>query len=314
MSWLSDRITVFIRRVLPERQRLARIWAMYPAGLLDRYLVTGYQNPRINVASILVRHALIRRLFGSDDPQLEELMDAEVRFAVDLNEVLRRRAAELHVRMGSYVNPLKQARVARVDRAIAGRQREYERRWAATLRSRDARPLRVLEIACGSANDYRSWVATGIARFLDYSGIDLNPRNVANARRRFPAVDFRVADLLDLPFPDALFDIVVGSEIFEHLSLEALGVALAEVRRVGRDELIFAFFDMTDDPADVERTFGLYQRNLLSQARFAERLEPDFATVSAIRVTRMLRERYAYGHSYNPRSWVVVAQREPVGP
>jgi hypothetical protein len=37
----------FARRLLPERLLLAGIWRAYPAEALDRYLVAGYQNPRI---------------------------------------------------------------------------------------------------------------------------------------------------------------------------------------------------------------------------------------------------------------------------
>jgi hypothetical protein len=84
------------RRLLPERLLLAGIWRAYPAEALDRYLVAGYQNPRINLQSVLMRHALIRALFGTR-PWLEALMVEEIRFAIELNDVVRRRAAELGV-------------------------------------------------------------------------------------------------------------------------------------------------------------------------------------------------------------------------
>lgn len=113
------------------RARLARFlheqtWSLGDADMLDRYLVSGYQNPRINVQSILIRHFLISKLFGSD---LEQVAQDEVRFAVMLNELLRQRALALRVTMGSFLNPAKHAGVQRVDTVIAERQMEFEERW-----------------------------------------------------------------------------------------------------------------------------------------------------------------------------------------
>ena len=115
--------------------------------MLDVYLVSGYQNPRINVQSILVRHFLTRRLFGDD---FDELMDEEIRFALSLNEILRLRAVELGVKMGSFTDPVKHAGVKRVDQAIEGRDREFIDRWRAAFADRQAVPVSVLEFACGS--------------------------------------------------------------------------------------------------------------------------------------------------------------------
>ena len=54
-----------LRPGLASEERLLRwSWASHPADSLDAYLVVGWQNPRINVQSILIRHELIRRLFG----------------------------------------------------------------------------------------------------------------------------------------------------------------------------------------------------------------------------------------------------------
>jgi len=187
-------------RKLPFGARLARFlheqtWSLGDADMLDRYLVSGYQNPRINVQSILIRHFLISKLFGSD---LEQVAQDEVRFAVMLNELLRQRALALRVTMGSFLNPAKHAGVQRVDTVIAERQMEFEERWQAELANRTIEPIRVLEFACGSANDFRAFVSYGLAGHLDYTGVDLTPKNIENALRRFPHAQFEVGNILDL--------------------------------------------------------------------------------------------------------------------
>ncbi len=224
-----------------ERFLLERTWSSGSAAMLDRYLVAGYQNPRLNLQSIALRHVLLSRLFGAE---FESIMDAEIRFAIGLNESLRARAAELGVTMGSYRNPIKQAAVRRVDAAIADRQMQLVDRWRSTLEGRSIEPLAVLELACGSANDYRAFAESGLARHLDYIGVDLSPKNVANARRRFPGASFEVGNILELPYPDGAFDEVIASDIFEHLSSEAMEAALEEAMRLARHGLILTFFNM----------------------------------------------------------------------
>jgi ubiquinone/menaquinone biosynthesis C-methylase UbiE len=295
------------RRIVPERVRLARAWAQHPPELLDSYLVSGYQNPRINVQSILARHAIARRVLGPGVDDLEELMDEEIRFAVELNETLRVRAQELGVQISSFLDPQKHARVLEVDRTIEHREREFEARWASVLASREAPRIRVVELASGSANDYRAWADYGLAAFLDYSGVDLNPSNVDNARRRYPSVDFRVGSVMELPFPNASADLVVAADIFEHLSLASMEHALSESIRVARDGLVLTFFNMAEIPEHAERPKRMYQWNRLSRTRLEERLREAFPFVRVTAIAPWLRDSYGYAHSYNPRAYTIIA-------
>src|ERR1700759_3721973 len=63
-----------------EEAKLRGVWAGYRQDMLERYLVSGYQDPRINAQSILARHTLVRALFGDD---FEPLMREELAFAVE---------------------------------------------------------------------------------------------------------------------------------------------------------------------------------------------------------------------------------------
>ena len=289
-----------------ERFLLERTWSSGSAAMLDRYLVAGYQNPRLNLQSIALRHVLVSRLFGAE---FESIMDEEIRFAIGLNESLRARAAELGVKMGSYRNPIKQAAVRRVDAAIADRQMQLVDGWRSTLEGRSIEPLAVLELACGSANDYRAFAESGLARHLDYIGVDLSAKNVANARRRFPGATFEVGNILELPYPDGAFDEVIASDIFEHLSPEAMEAALQEAMRLARHGLILTFFNMADAPDHEIQRRRAYHWNRLSRPRIEARLRESFASVSAIPIARLLRDRYGYAHSYNRHAWTILARR-----
>ena len=289
------------RRYLSERA-----WAYQSSEILDAYLVSGYQNPRINIQSMLVRHFLTRRLFGD---AFDELIDEEIRFALGLNETLRLRALELGVAMGSFTDPLKLAEVRRVDESIAGREAEFVGRWHSALAGRQAASISVLEFACGSANDYRVFAECGIDRFLDYRGVDLTARNIDNARRRFPDVDFVVGDVTNLPYPDDSFDYVLASDLFEHLSPDGLTHALDEAGRLARHGVVLTFFRMSDIPDHIVRPRDAYYVNRLSRACVEARLRDPFPSITATRIASWLADGYGDLHHYNRNAWTIVAER-----
>jgi len=288
-----------------ERFLLERTWTARSAEMLDRYLVSGYQNPRINVQSILLRHFLIARIGGTGS---DDLAEGELRLAVELNEVLRLRAAELGVTMGSFLNPAKQAAVRRADESIADREHAFAERWMEALGGIRAKPISVLELACGSANDYRAFVEFGLASHLDYRGIDLTEKNVMNARRRFPDVPFEVGDVRSLRYGDREFDYVIASDVFEHLSLDGMELALDEAMRVTRRGLALTFFNMGEAPHHEVRPTRLYHWNRLSRPRIEERVRAQFESVRVVPVAAWLRERYGYAHSYNRHAYSLFAE------
>jgi SAM-dependent methyltransferase len=288
-----------------ERFLLERTWNARSAAMLDRYLVSGYQNPRINLQSILLRHFLIERAVGSG---FEELKAGEVAMAVELNEVLRLRAAELGVKMGSYLNPSKQAAVLRVDESIADREGEFADRWRQALPPAGQGRLRIIELACGSANDYRAFVECGLAAHLEYRGIDLTEKNVENARRRFPGVAFEVGDVRDVKHPDGACDYVIASDVFEHLSLEGMERALGEAMRLATRGLALTYFNMSESADHEDRPTKLYHWNRLSRPRIEARLRERFPSVRVVAIGPWLREECGYAHSYNPHAYSIFAE------
>ena len=279
------------------------------ADILDRYLVSGYQNPRLNVQSILVRHVLLADIVGD---RARPGMEDEIRFAIDLNETLRLRAAELGVTMGTFRDPEKLAAVERVSEAVAGKDRAFVDRWRDEVEAVPPAPDPVLEFACGSANNYRTIAECGLGRCLCYVEIDLNPLNIANARRRHPEARFEVDDILALRFEDQSFDHVVAADIFEHLSPDAFERAIDEAGRLARRALIFTFFNMADAPEHVIHKGSSYYRNMLSAGRIEEHVRAlGFDTVLRLPIARWLETSYGYPHSYNPHAWTIIAERQP---
>ncbi|HEX5038723.1 MAG TPA: class I SAM-dependent methyltransferase [Candidatus Limnocylindria bacterium] len=317
MTWVEKqlrrqarRMVTWIAAALPrtsrvERFLLQRWWNLAPADMLDSYLVSGYQNPRINIQSILQCHFLLRRLFGTE---FDGVMAEELRFAVDMNERLRLRAVELGVAMGAYLDRTRAAEVRRVEEAIRGRQTEFVDRWRSLLGGSRAGPISVLELACGSANDYRAFVECGLAAFLDYRGIDLTAKNVENARRRFPGVRFEVGDVRQVVAPDASVDYVVASDIFEHLAPTTREAALGEAIRIARRGLAFTFFNMDEIPDHEIRPRGIYYWNRLSRGRIEERIRARFSDVEVVPIGRWLGAELGYRHTYNPKAYSIFAE------
>jgi ubiquinone/menaquinone biosynthesis C-methylase UbiE len=305
-----------LRAIRPGPATEARLlrwsWVTRDAERLDEYLVIGWQNPRINIQSILIRHALLRRLFVG---AFEDVMAAELRFAVELNEVLRLESVRTNTPINSFLDAERQARIREVSAVIADREHEFEQRWRALLVERvgQAAPspakLSVLELACGSANDYRAFADFGLTPFLDYLGIDLNPKNIANARRRFPDVRFEVGNAMDTKQADGSFDVVIASDLFEHLSIPVAARVLAEAGRVARHAVVLSFFNMAEIPEDADLPVAAYHWNRLSRAKYEAALAGTFGTVSVTPIAEWLKRDFGYGHTYNPPAYTMVAER-----
>jgi SAM-dependent methyltransferase len=292
------------RRLRAEETKLKKTWAGYNTENFDVYLVTGYQDPRINAQSILARHLLVRALFGSE---FDDLMREELAHAVVLNEAIRVRAAQLGITL-DISGPDALANKARVAEVIADRVTIFGERWRAALASRTAPPLSVLEFACGSANDYRGFADYGLARFLDYTGIDLNDTNIANAKRMFPDISFRVDSILSLPEADHSVDYVIGFDILEHLSPLAKRTAMDAAVRICRRGMYFAFFRMEEIPDDIVTPVRNYHSSTLSAPRMREYMGERFRSARLIQIEELLSSDFGADHTYNPRAVSLVAE------
>ena len=169
--------------------------------------------------------------------------------------------------------------------------------------------LSVLEAACGSANDYRFFVETGLARLIRYSGFDLCSRNISNARALFPNVEFREGNIFEIDAPDRSFDLCVAQDLFEHLSIAGMEQAVHEICRVAARGLCLGFFQMDERPEHVVRPVDDYHWNLLSMARMRELFAAEGFTSRVIHHTTFLRQRFGCEHTHNPNAYTFFSWR-----
>ncbi len=337
-------------RLHRELVNLAHSWMQHDSDTLRDYLVSGVEDPRLNVQSILLRHFLLVILFRT---RFENVMEAELRFATVMNWALATleqvagpedlRAIQHALETGAddaeglavpkFVTMTFQGLPAApdgvpvpnyleewLDRAGQGSEvgalddavlSTFERAWAAALAKEGRAGLSVLELACGSANDYRFFERFGLARLIDYTGMDLCEKNIANARAMFPAARFESGNALEIAAPDAACDCCIAQDLFEHLSLDALERALDEVCRVTRRSVCLGFFNLHEGAEHIEQPLDRYHWNRLSVARLREGLHRRGFQVQIVHVETFLKWRLGCPQTHNPNAYTLFGERIP---
>jgi SAM-dependent methyltransferase len=164
-------------------------------------------------------------------------------------------------------------------------------------------PLSVLEPACGSANDYRFLHAYGLGRLVNYTGFDLCPANVENARAQFPAVHFEVGNVFEIAAADKAFDLCFVHDLFEHLSPAGLQAAVNEVCRVTRRGLCLSFFNMDEVSEHDVRPVDEYHWNRLSMARMKELFARCGFAAQVLHIGTFLRQQTGCEQTHNPNAY-----------
>jgi SAM-dependent methyltransferase len=114
-------------------------------------------------------------------------------------------------------------------RAYVDRTPWTELRLAAVADLVDPHPGdRILDLGC-AAGAVTHFVSTFGAEPV---GVDSSPEAIEAATRLFPELDFRLADVTELPFEDTSFDKAVAADLAEHLADADLDRMLAETARV----------------------------------------------------------------------------------
>jgi 2-polyprenyl-3-methyl-5-hydroxy-6-metoxy-1,4-benzoquinol methylase len=98
---------------------------------------------------------------------------------------------------------------------------------------RPLKPATVLDAGCGEGETLDRLGAV-LPPFP--VGIDLNQESVEFAAQRLPDATIRQADLLELPFEDSSFDLVLCLEVLEHLPDPAAG--LEQLARVSGGDIV----------------------------------------------------------------------------
>jgi hypothetical protein len=325
-----------------ESSRLRAAWMRHDSALLDGYLVRDVEDPRINLQSILSRSFLIDAIWPDE---FTALIREEFRFSICLNFILKalktrcpqvNRQSMLNaladgrqtcgdIRIPSYlryafeltsrepqelpdyisqalVGPVSDQNVWLPDSALSA----FEQIWHSVLCHREASRISVLEPACGSANDYRCLHSFGVSRFLEYTGLDICDKNIANARRRFGSVDFRIEDFLASGAENKSYDYLFVHDLFEHLSGAAIELALSHVSRVTRRQACLSFFNMADIPEHVIRPQGLYHWNRVSTRRVQESLIASARSIDVVPIGAFLQDNYGCTDYHNNGAYTLI--------
>jgi SAM-dependent methyltransferase len=324
-----------------ETAKLTRSWTRHDAAQLRDYLVADAEDPRVNVQSVLSRHFLLAALF---EGKFECLMEHELHFAAAMNW-LRRRAGELDTpeARAALLHALRRgadngegleipaflthlfARLPAgagdvsvpnyIEQFLDGdgsprALNTFQELWADALEAEIPVGVRVLEPACGSANDYRFLASYGLARLMDYTGFDLCEKNVRNARALFPGVRFEVGNVFEIAAASGAFELSFANDLFEHLSPEALPVAVRELCCVTRRGLCIGFFQMDEMPEHIIRPVDEYHWNTLSLARTRELLAEQGFDVQPLHIGTYLRWRTGCAETHNPQAYTFLAFRK----
>jgi ubiquinone/menaquinone biosynthesis C-methylase UbiE len=133
--------------------------------------------------------------------------------------------------------------VARVNRFLGG-TRAVRTSLPALLRDVPVdRPVRILDIATGSADIPRALVHAaragrfGGGRHLSITAVDNHPKVLALARERtppdlYPEIRVERADAFALPYPDGTFDLALCSLAFHHFGYDRCVFLLKEMERL----------------------------------------------------------------------------------
>jgi SAM-dependent methyltransferase len=89
---------------------------------------------------------------------------------------------------------------------------------------------RVLDAGCGTGGVLR-WQAD-LGGVASLAGVDIGSAAIELARQRVPEADLHVAPLVDLPFGDASFDLVLTNDVLQHVHEDDVQASLAELRRM----------------------------------------------------------------------------------
>lgn len=326
-----------------ESQGLLRSWMKYDADLLRHYLVAGVEDPRLNIQSVLTRHFLLEYRFGR---RFLGLMQAELHFSAVLNWCLRLLkgriiaddlAAIQHalergadnaegIAIPAFVTrtfsqlplPLESVVVPNYLSAWLGQDPEavpamsesvaatFGRLWSGVLAGETAPRLAVLEPACGSANDFRFLDRYGLAAFLDYHGLDLCPKNIANAQEMFPGVAFSTGNVLDIEAGEKQFDLCFVHDLFEHLSPPAMEAAFAELVRVTRRGICAHFFSMAEAESHVARPVDDYHWNTVSFEQVRSWFESRGAAVQVFHIASYLGCLFNDSTTHNPNAYTLM--------
>lgn len=97
-------------------------------------------------------------------------------------------------------------------------------------------PKSILDVGCGEGFTLDMLQKNKIGKKI--IGIDNSKESIRIGKILFPKVKIEHASIYDIPFPDNSFDLVICTEVLEHLKTPSL--AIEEVKRVSRGNILIS--------------------------------------------------------------------------
>ena len=327
-----------ISELKAESENLRRSWDRHPSKLLDDYLVINHEDPRINLKSILTRAFIVDILWPGE---FNDLISDELRYGAvlswlvqQLNNGIQRYSllnsiSQLESTLPGFIpetyqwlesddcpipnyisDALSRADPDRPERLLNEQALgTFETLWPLLLETRTAELLPIIEFGPGSANDYRYLESFGLARFLQYSGIDISEKNIENARSRCPSATFSVGNIFDSHLPDNCTDYVLANDLFEHFSPAGLEVSIKQAMRVCKKEAWLHFFNAADIEQHEIQPVGDYFWNKLSIKKLVESIGKYASRVEVVIIGDMLNTKFGYENFYNAQAVTMIASK-----
>jgi len=131
----------------------------------------------------------------------------------------------------------------------------------------------------------------------------LTPKYIEHAKQLYPEADVKVASVLDLPFPNAAFDVVYCKDLLGHLPLDKWRVAVSELWRVAKKVMFAAEMVFTAKSETYLDGYGFYQ-NTINLTEFTGYLK----TLPRFRNYQILGENLGYN-----KTMVIQVTKKGVG-
>ena len=113
----------------------------------------------------------------------------------------------------------------------------------------------------------------------NYMGVDITKAHIAAATKRLPEEKFQIEDARDLSFEDDAFELVILSDVIQHLP--SAGEAIAEITRVASKHVLlscYGSYKKTYQKPDNGRCFNVYYTEADIRKMFPAEWDIEFKT------------------------------------
>lgn len=119
------------------------------------------------------------------------------------------------------------------------------------------KPVKILDVGCGEGETIVKLKQSKIGKSLE--GVDNSANALRIGRKIYPGINIKTGDIYNLPYKDNSFDVVVCTEVLEHLDNPQK--ALLELRRVSNKYMLLS---VPNEPFFILANFlrGKYLRKL----------------------------------------------------